>query len=67
VKLQDLSSLFEDVLVTEKLVPIDVSLRKDEFIKQKHLIQTLEVLSCVYPEVKKVKKLALIIMKTVCN
>lgn len=66
-KLNDLPELFEDVMVSEKCLPIDVCLRKDEFIKQKHLIQTLELLSCVYPEVKKVKKLAKVIMKTVSD
>ena len=34
-------------------------------MKHKHLLQTFELLSTIYPEIKKVKKLASVIMKSV--
>jgi hypothetical protein len=55
--------MFKDVQQSEKLVPIEVTLKKDIHMRQEHLIRTLDLLATVYPEVKKVKKLASIIMK----
>ena len=59
-----LSSLFKDVLVSDKQLAIDVSLQHDNHLNQSHILKTLELLSTIYPEVKKVRKLAAILMQS---
>jgi|TARA_B110000285_G_scaffold219926_1_gene271140 hypothetical protein len=59
-----LGSLFKDVLVSEKPLSIDVTLNQERHLQQTHILQALELLATIYPEVKKVKKLAGIIMQS---
>lgn len=61
---RSLGSLFKDVLVSEKPLSIDVTLNQERHLQQTHILQALELLATIYPEVKKVKKLAGIIMQS---
>lgn len=56
------NSLFNDIVTSSKQLSIDVNLRKEESLFQIQIIETLNLLSILYPEVKKAKKLASIIM-----
>ena len=53
---------FKDVVLSDKQLTLDVQLRRDPFLRQTHLLKTLELLSTVHPEIKKIKKLVDIIM-----
>ena len=55
---------YKDVLVTEKQLSIDVQLRREQYLRQSHLFQILGLLSTIYPEVKKVTKLARVLMNS---
>jgi hypothetical protein len=50
-------------MVSEKQIAIDATFKKDPYLRHKHLLQTFDLLSTIYPEVKKVKKLTSVIMK----
>jgi len=55
---------FVDTLITEKQLSIDVQLRRERHMKQSHIFEILELLSTIYPEVRKVTKLARVLMNS---
>lgn len=57
-----LSSFFKEIVTSDKQMSIEVTLRKEASVNKRHIYQTLSLLSTLYPEVKKAKRLSAIIM-----
>jgi len=49
--------MFKDVMISEKKIEADVNLERQSTFHLSHMLQILELISSLYPEVKKVKKL----------
>lgn len=63
-ELPSVDDLYRSILGTEKQLLIDVSMREERFMRQRHILKLLELLSTLYPEVKKVRKLIQLILQT---
>ena len=59
---QPRSDCFKVVNAEEKNLSIDVAFRGEPYLRKSHLLQILELLATIYPEVRKICKLAHVIM-----